>query len=113
MNYYSLVQYDLDGKATNYGIKTVTVSTTERVNVQAYPNPSNGQISLQLNLYRGTWIKVVMLTTDGQIIHQEAIKTNANSILCPLHLNYKPNAGLYILKVTGAGINQNLKVQFR
>nr|MBA4140302.1 T9SS type A sorting domain-containing protein [Segetibacter sp.] len=113
INYYRLMQYNLDGKPTNYGTKTVTISTTEQVNLQVYPNPSNGKVSLQLTAYRGTRINVTMLTADGKIIHQEAIKTTANSTLYPLHLNFKPNAGLYILQVTGTDINRNLKVQFR
>lgn len=108
-NYYQLVQYNLDGVATNHGIKTVNFRDNAGASVFAFPNPVQGAMGLRLSNFGGKQLVVSVTDMMGKLIHNETIKTENGQGDYKLHLN-KPISGQYILLVSGEGLKQTLKV---
>lgn len=48
-HYYKLVQYDLDGQFVEYGISSVNCKKENEFSLLTYPNPSNGNFTLQIS----------------------------------------------------------------
>lgn len=111
-NYYRLIQYDLDGKSTIHGTRVVMVEDMQ-VALQAYPNPSNGQLSLQLSGLRDQKVEVALTAMVGHRVHSETLKLNPGQTNYPLHFHGKPATGEYILQVTGTSLSKKIKVQFK
>ncbi|RYE16408.1 MAG: T9SS type A sorting domain-containing protein, partial [Sphingobacteriaceae bacterium] len=47
LNYYRLVQYDKDGRKTDYGVRIVKFGTSKEMYVQVYPNPAANYITIR------------------------------------------------------------------
>jgi hypothetical protein len=110
INYYQLIQYDMDGKSINYGVRKVNANNFSMCSVKLYPNPINDHIGIHLTNFNGKKIKVNLIDMNGRIIWQTEIKTPAGQSYYKLPLNFKPVAGQYILRVEGEGLRESLKV---
>jgi hypothetical protein len=109
INYYKLVQFNLDGVATNHGIKTVNFNVKAGASVLAFPNPVQGAMGLRLSNFEGKQLIVSITDMMGKLIHTETITTDNGQGDYKLHLN-KPISGQYILLVSGEGLKKTLKV---
>ncbi|MEO1262195.1 MAG: DUF1028 domain-containing protein [Bacteroidota bacterium] len=67
---------------------TALVSNVEElgsaIELEIYPNPSNGQINLKWNGLNASEREVQFLNTTGQLIYQTAIQNGDNSIYLPV-----------------------------
>ncbi|WP_199120337.1 T9SS type A sorting domain-containing protein [Pedobacter sp. ASV28] len=107
-NYYRLLQYDKDGKKTDFGTRNVKFKLSEDVAIKIFPNPIAREINIKLNNGKQEDLEVSLFTLSGQLIHQEQIKAKDDTYF--LLLNKKPASGLYLLKVKGKSINHSAKV---
>lgn len=112
INYYRLVQYDLDGKSTNLGTKVLNFKF-ENSNISIYPNPSSGDLNVNLLGFEGKDVKVALYDLGGKTIHIETIQTNSGRSAYPIHLKSKPSLGNYILQLTGAGLYKSFKISIK
>lgn len=113
-NYYQLSQYDIDGKANHYGIRTVQFNSNSVASVSIYPNPVNAGTIVSLSHYTGEKIRLNLVNIYGKIVMQREIRTLNGQGSYPLALDRKLPAGNYILHVEGdEGLKENLKVIFK
>ncbi len=110
MNYYRLMQYDLDARATDYGIKNLNFNLLNHPSVIAYPNPAHAQFGISLSNFTGTRITVTMTDMMGKMIYHETIPVNSTQAYYKLNLTTKPVSGQYLLYVLGDDLNESVKV---
>ncbi|MEJ7767125.1 MAG: glycosyl hydrolase [Chitinophagaceae bacterium] len=110
-NYYQLIQYDIDGKAVNYGIKTINFSSLSEVSVKIYPNPINETTGILLTNFKDKKIRMSLVDILGKVIMQKEVKTSNGQGYFKLNVGAKLRAGNYILHVQGdGGLRESLKV---
>ncbi|MEO5996663.1 MAG: glycosyl hydrolase [Chitinophagaceae bacterium] len=113
-NYYQLIQYDIDGKAVNYGIRTINTNSLSMFSVKIYPNPVNENTGILLTNIRDKKITVNLVDLLGKVIMQKEITTSNGQGYYKLDMGAKPAAGNYILHVQGnGGLRESLKVFVR
>lgn len=110
MNYYRLVQYNKDGKPTNYGIKTANFKSGGVISLSVYPNPVVKDFGVRLMNYEGKSVTATLFDMTGKQIHKQVIQTATGQIDYQLNLNKKPASGNYILQLAGEGINETVQV---
>jgi|GEM_PF-4090797 len=110
INYYRLMQYNTDGKATGFGVVTVRFNGDGIPSVKAYPNPSPAGPGIMLQNYKGRNITVTITDMAGRTLQPQLIQTPAGDGFYKINLRNKLAAGQYILRVSGLGLNENLKV---
>ncbi|MDO7884828.1 T9SS type A sorting domain-containing protein [Hymenobacter cheonanensis] len=100
--YYRLKQVDLDGTASYSPVRAVQFATAKAA-ASLYPNPSQGQIVLDLSgLAQGTY-SVQVLDLTGRVLRAQQVGAQAS----PLDLSGLPQ-GAYLVLVQGAGVRQAL-----
>lgn len=87
-NYYRLKMTDIDGKFTYSAVKRLSV--TEKMELQAYPNPARYRITVKGLAPGGT---LELLTIDGKRLQQ--LKTSANTMIVQLG---NITSGIYIIR---------------
>ncbi len=101
--YYRLKQVDLDGTATYSPVRTVQFGATAKAGATLYPNPSQGQIVLDLSgLAEGSY-SVQVLDLTGRVLRSQQSTAQAAT----LDLSGLPQ-GAYMVLVQGAGVRQAL-----
>lgn len=105
VGYYRIAMVGKDGNF-DYSplIQSVAVEKPKSVEVQVFPNPSNGIFNLQFNT-ETTNTKVEVYGMNGQLVHTEVVSGSS----VRLDLSNQAN-GMYFVKVSTADSFQVLKV---
>jgi len=74
-----------------------SVQSPNKAGFQVYPNPGNGEFTLQLEEYHGEQA-YELINSLGQVVHTGVLETQSNSLNLE-HLK----SGVYILRVTNVG----------
>lgn len=101
--YYRLKQVDLDGTATYSPVRTVQFAPTTKASASLYPNPSQGQLVLDLSALAQGRYSVQVLDLTGRVLRTQQAAAQAT----PLDLSGLPQ-GAYLVLVQGAGVRQAL-----
>jgi hypothetical protein len=104
INYYRL-EYYANGVSTTSAVKAVDMTQTLALII--YPNPTTSAIKFMLKGYQGSSFNVALYDVSGRIFDKETFSLNVTESYV---LQATPAAGLYIIKVTGAGLGKNGKV---
>jgi hypothetical protein len=100
--YYRLQQVDLEGNTSYSPVRTVHFAATKATAV-LYPNPSQGQITLDLStLATGTYT-VQVLDLAGRVVRTQ----QSSAVAAPLDLSGLPQ-GAYMVMIQGANVRQAL-----
>lgn len=102
--YYRLKQVDKDGKFIYSAIVTLPIKPALfQANVNAYPNPFDRQITLQIKTIRQTdqTDKVELYFLDGKLLYQRKLKQVGNATILLTDLPNLPQ-GFYTLHVSVA-----------
>ncbi|MBC7886297.1 MAG: T9SS type A sorting domain-containing protein [Ferruginibacter sp.] len=110
INYYRLIQYNVDGKSTVYGVKTVSFNLNVAPSVKVYPNPSKAGLGILLNNYEGKNITVNITDMQGKSVHPQVVSTTGGNGYYKIDVNRKLSPGLYILHINGQAISESLKL---
>ncbi len=104
LNYYKLVQVDLDGKTEVFkDVKAVNLGVTNN-SIVVYPNPATDQVTIDLAEYKG--VKIEIFDTNGKKLLTEKAKSSQQTISIS-----KLAPAVYVLRVIKDGqIVQSLKV---
>ncbi len=105
-NYYRLVQYNMDGRNTNHGIRTANFRNLPGATLMVFPNPIIKDFGIRLNNYSGKQVSVTVSDMSGKMVHREIIQTGISQSDYRLNVNNKPLPGQYILQVSGEGLNK-------
>ena len=111
-NYYRLLQYDKDGRKTNYGVRVVKFGIdNEGVVFQVYPNPSSELVNFSLKGYSGDNFKIELYDLSGKKIVEKLINTATDKDLF-INLKEQPQitTGQYILRAIGKNLNESKQI---
>jgi autotransporter-associated beta strand protein len=103
-NYYRLMQYDLNGKGTDYGIREVKLGLGD-ASFQIYPNPVTDEFSVKASADSPSWLNAELRTLDGKIIAALAPAVKSGNEF-KYRVVQKIASGVYILCLS----NDNYKV---
>jgi hypothetical protein len=103
-----------DGEATtttdvrDYQIPDETsIIGNDALSFEVYPNPSNGQFSIELDSKVAETYKVAVFNTVGKMVYQNEF--GSHSVKQTINLTDQ-NDGIYFLKVTGKNTNKVIKL---
>ncbi len=94
----------LPANNTNIAQNSVTVKNS---NFEVFPNPSSGEINLELSSYVGKSIIIEILSLQGQILLQKEIK-NVQATTEKIDLHSR-QSGTYLVKVRSEGMADQVK----
>lgn len=101
--YYRLRQVDTDGTESFGPVRAVRLAAASTGTASLYPNPSPGQLTLDLSSLPAGTYSVQVLDLAGRQLRQQS----ASAQLLPLHLtDLAP--GAYLVLVQGEGLRQTL-----
>ncbi len=110
VNYYRLVQHDLDGKINYSGVTSVKFDI-ETTQLNAYPNPFTNKLTVSLVGYKGKTFETILTDVQGKSVFQKSLTADQNGL--DVMLNEVPKSGMYILSINGNGINFVKKVSVK
>jgi hypothetical protein len=96
INYYRLVQVDIDGKQSYSSTVSVNFTATGAGGFSFYPNPAKNSITVLLEDINGNTASLQLLNADGKTVKTMALSkqnSNSNIVLDVANLN----KGVYIL----------------
>lgn len=109
LNYYRLKQYDNDGTASDFGIKSVRFDLDAAEKVTVYPNPvTNNEINLVFQSFDASNANVSISDINGRTLHNQVIPINGNKGKINPVQQLLP--GYYVLQVTGWNSVHNIKL---
>lgn len=110
-NYYKLLQYDLDGKVTDEGVRFANFSfNSNEISSSIYPNPIKSSASVFVKLKQSVGnTKLALFSTDGKMVHEESIN-NVGDGAYELKLKRTLNPGMYFLNINTGKSSERLKV---
>lgn len=109
---YILTVIDENGCLNIDSITIIVNSEISSVNelnenmISIYPNPNNGQFKVQLNINQPTFIE--LFSISGQSVGKDTYLEGGENQVSLDYSNLKK--GLYLLKVTGRGVNCTKKI---
>lgn len=104
INYYQLVQIDLDGTTTDLGIKTATLNLTPHT-VSLFPNPTTNEANV--SFAQGTFHSAKLVNVNGQVLQTTSIGKTQQTVT--FNFSNYPN-GVYFIKLQGNSQNSVQKV---
>ena len=107
--YYRLKMMDKDGKYKYSNIVTISLADITGT-VSISPNPTNGQTRLLINSVHDGKVDWKLMDNNGRIVMKNTVHIRRGNNNITINAGGLKN-GMYYLHVSGAGINQNLKLQ--
>ena len=107
LNYYRLVQVDIDGAKTYFDVKKVLNRDDAAVVVS--PNPFAGDVSAFVNLDKSQRVQVLLTDMTGKILKSTSGLYGAGSSEVKLNATGLP-AGVYLLKINGESVSLTTRV---
>ena len=108
INYYRLMQYDLNGKGTEYGIREVK-SGLDDASLQVYPNPIIDEFSVKLSVDSPSLLHAELRTMDGEIAAKLAPAVKIGNEF-KYRLGQKIASGVYILQLSNESYKATKKI---
>lgn len=104
------MKHDTDGKINYSGVTSAKFDFGSTA-LSVYPNPFVDQLSINLPGYNGKTFEIRLTSKQGQTVFQKQLVADENGI--NIHLNQSQKPGVYVLSVTGNGINLVKKVSVK
>ncbi|GAA4425582.1 T9SS type A sorting domain-containing protein [Pontibacter saemangeumensis] len=108
--YYRLKQVDLSGEFAYSNVIAVSAEgLASDMQLQAYPNPFQDELNITVTAPNNGSASLKLFDVQGRLVHTGTIELQAglNEYTLPLRSVRK---GMYILRLTGNGINGTIKV---
>jgi predicted esterase len=109
MNYYRLVQTDIDGKKTYFEIKRILNSSDKNSSVIVSPNPFGENLAAFVSLDKSQKLFLSVSDMTGKILKTTTGIYGQGSTEVRIHSNDLPK-GIYLLKVSGENFSSTHKV---
>ena len=110
INYYRLIQYDMDGKSRELGIRTVNFQLNNGRLVVVYPNPTQNFVNVSLNCDKEEVINISLVNINGKVLQSKKVRSNSGLFTYKFEFNGKLEDGIYIVHLNGDGINTEKKI---
>jgi hypothetical protein len=109
---YSLRKFLIFGEQTIdvvTGLKNYSKSASD-LSIILYPNPSDSEINVQVNNFKGKTARINIYDLTGKLVHQEFIATNNSNNKYKMNLSSKLKQGMYLVELSGNGFSTNEKL---
>ena len=107
--YYRLKMVDNNGEYTYSQV--VAISLPSFINrVTIFPNPASKDVRISLNVAIDGKVKWNLTDNAGRIILQNSAQLKKGNNSFSIHVDHLPT-GIYYLSITGAGLNQKMKLE--
>ncbi|TKB96374.1 T9SS type A sorting domain-containing protein [Pedobacter cryophilus] len=106
VNYYKLLQFDLNGKFQDFGVKAVNIAIRNNDGFTVYPNPSNGEFNLIIPSLADKNFNVTITDLSGKKILSDKIKYSTDNTNYNFRYSEKLNKGSYILTINSVGMSK-------
>jgi hypothetical protein len=97
-SYYRLIQTDINGSVKKYDIISANCQQESGFSSVLYPNPSNGEFTIQLNNPADGTYQIEVLTVTGQLI-QRAFNTITSSETTVIKSSDSLKSGTYFVRL--------------
>jgi len=95
---YQLIEYDMDGTATEFSPVKVECRSSEEIVYEVYPNPTKGELSLKIDWKRADQTaQVTVLELQGGIVYQNVISVSSGVNVHYMDLS-ELKSGTYLLQ---------------
>lgn len=108
--YYRLRQMDQDGTSTYSPVRMVPVVLASGLLVQAYPNPSQQQVSLTIHTSQAGPATLLLTDVLGQQLSQQPLTLDVGTTVIPLPAASQLATGVYLVHVQQGSLRQTLKL---
>jgi hypothetical protein len=109
-NYYKLVQFDVNGKSEELGVKVVNFGLTESNSVNIYPKPADKSVNLSFSSALKSAIKVAVFDLSGKELQNVIIPFQTTPVNYLLEFNNKITSGIYIIRISADNYNHSEKL---
>ncbi len=96
MNYYRLVQEDIDGNLTDLGVRAVNV-TDNKALIRVFPNPAHTELNIDLGTFEMGQKQISVYDLTGKKIFSKLLSVKNG--LIKVNLNQYPGSGMYMVKI--------------
>ena len=96
---YRLSQQDYDGTITDLGIIGIRIEKEISSKVEIYPNPNNGQFSMNIDFSNDSEVQVSVYTINGKLVKENALNESIKAGSNRFDLNLTDlSAGSYLIR---------------
>lgn len=88
---------------TTLALKEGEIIAADHFDLRAYPNPSNGIFSLEVNGIISDWVMIEVIDLAGKILFEENVAVNNGTVLQEMDLQ-RFNGGYYLLRISDNGV---------
>lgn len=100
INYYRLKQVDLNGKLEYSEVISIQMGNNERISVKnIYPNPTNGQLNVDIYSETETVLKLTLTDLLGKTIYEKKIETTKGLNVISISEERVPK-GMFFVNIT-------------
>ena len=96
--------YSVNIKPILVGIEEQGFVVPPKVELTAYPNPTTGRVTLNINPGNETVLHMDLVSSTGQILNQEVLHNQGVALTRSLDLSGLPNGMYYLVLKTGQGM---------
>jgi hypothetical protein len=107
--YYRLNQFDQDGASKTYGPISVNCGANVDFSAAVFPNPTSGEVAIEINIAEAQNVSIQILGTDGKAIVETNYTLEVGTTQLPFNLSTL-NAGIYSIKVQGVRATKTIKM---
>ena len=97
LNYYRLLEYDVDGKHQQSQTLAVNYQNIETQVLQLYPNPSHGETALQFYSKQEDSYCLTIFNTIGKAVYSSKFESNVGECITPLNLSGLTSGNYFIM----------------
>lgn len=106
--YYRLKMVDADGKFTYSNVVTIYLADITGLSIS--PNPTSGETKMMINAAADGTIQWKLRDNHGRVVMQNMTGVNKGNNNVNINIS-SLSSGVYYMHVTGAGIDQHVKLQ--
>ncbi|MEJ7589476.1 MAG: T9SS type A sorting domain-containing protein [Ferruginibacter sp.] len=96
MNYYRLIQVDIDGNKSELGIRAVNI-TVGKTSINVYPNPAHSELNIDLGTHETTQKHIEIYNISGKRIFSRLL--NVKNGVMKVNLDQHQGAGIYLVRI--------------
>ncbi|MFN0291033.1 pectinesterase family protein [Pedobacter helvus] len=109
-NYYKIKAVDNDGKFSETSVQALKFDLQQAA-FTVYPNPvTNHEINFVLTTTKATQVEIKVFSLDGRMLQTEKADVQQANASFKISLNRNIPQGVYLVKLSGADVNQVAKI---
>jgi hypothetical protein len=110
LNYYQLIEYDMDGQTQSSGIVTVNFLGEENIIAQLFPNPSADIVSLYFNSSSAGSYRLMLIDISGNELYSAQVAAMPGENKFTISLLPYPDAQYFVRLSDSSGLSSSVPI---